>query len=331
VVAASLTGLPYLAASFLAQSAFKETAMALIVLASAIALGELGRPGVPKRSTLGALLALAGASVFVYSLPGLIWLLLAVPIWLAMELRSGRRPVDLSGTRAAIRSHRLIALGVAVVLVAIVVLGAGPASNFVDQVGKVQASAGRLGSPISPGEAFGIWPKGDFRIVRGDVAGAIPAAALALVCIALGLVAAWRRRDTALVAMVAAGVLIYAAARHGASIYVQAKALAVIAPLLAFAALRGLLGPFTWPRAPSWLPRVALALGVAFAIGAGVSTFLALRATPMSFDRGGADLETLASKIDGKTVIFLGLDRFAAYRLRGTLIQSPGGFVPPEV
>ena len=41
-IAASLTGLPYLGASFLAQSAFKETAMALLVLAFAVALGELG-------------------------------------------------------------------------------------------------------------------------------------------------------------------------------------------------------------------------------------------------------------------------------------------------
>src|SRR3954463_8012862 len=79
VVAASLVGLPYLAASFLAQSAFKETAMALVVLAFAIALGELGREGVPKRATIAALLALAGASVFIYSLPGLVWLILALP------------------------------------------------------------------------------------------------------------------------------------------------------------------------------------------------------------------------------------------------------------
>src|SRR6476659_5616967 len=43
VIAASLTALPFLAASFLAQSAFKETAMALLVLAFAVALGELGR------------------------------------------------------------------------------------------------------------------------------------------------------------------------------------------------------------------------------------------------------------------------------------------------
>src|SRR6266540_2643310 len=79
-IAAALTGLPYLAASFLAQSAFKETAMALLVLAFAVALGELGRrppagdrPGHPRRAMLVALLLLTAASLFVYSLPGLVW------------------------------------------------------------------------------------------------------------------------------------------------------------------------------------------------------------------------------------------------------------------
>ena len=349
VVAASLTGLPYLAAAFLAQSAFKETAMALLVLATAIALGEWAREGVPKRATLGVLLALAGGSVFVYSLPGLIWLALAVPLWLAIELFAGRRPVDLGAARAAVSRHRWVAIGAVVVLAAVIVLGAGPAANFVDQVGKVQASAGRLSSPISPGEAFGIWPEGDFRLVRGAVSGSIPAAAFALLCIALGLVAAWRRRDTALMATALAGGLIYVAARAEASIYVQAKALAVIAPVLAFTALKGL---FAWPvkgegnsvDEPSRFvrparavqtgrrgSRVALALGAAFAIGAAASTFLALRSAPMSFDRRGANLETLASKVHGKGVIFLGLDRFAGYWLRGTLVQSPGGYVPAEV
>ena len=349
VIAASLAGLPYLAAAFLAQSAFKETAMALLVLATAIALGEWARRGVPKRATLGALLALAGASVFVYSLPGLIWLAVALPVWLAMELLAGRRPVELGAARAAVARHRWISIGAVIVLAAVVALGVSPAASFVDQVGKVQASAGRLSSPISPGEAFGIWPEGDFRLVRGDVSGSIPAAAFALVCIGLGLVAAWRRRDTALMAVALAGGLIYAAARLEASIYVQAKALAVIAPILVFTALKGLLA---WPikgeddcgdehsrfvrpardvQTAVRGARIVLALGAVFAIGAGASTFLALRSAPMSFDRRGGDLEALASKIQGKSVIFLGLDRFAAYWLRGTLVQSPGGYVPPEV
>jgi len=97
VVAASLAGLPYLGASFLAQSAFKETAMALLVLAFAVALTELGHepaPGDrqphPRRAMLVALILFTVASVFVYSLPGLVWFAIAVPVWLALELGTGR-------------------------------------------------------------------------------------------------------------------------------------------------------------------------------------------------------------------------------------------------
>src|SRR5206468_3917408 len=92
-ISAALTGLPYLAASFLAQSAFKETAMALLVLAFAVALGELGRDppapesvGHPRRAMLVTLLLFAAASVFVYSLPGLVWFAIAVPIWVALAI-----------------------------------------------------------------------------------------------------------------------------------------------------------------------------------------------------------------------------------------------------
>jgi hypothetical protein len=332
VVAASLTAMPYLAASFLAQSAFKETAMALFVLAFAIGLGEFGRAGVPRRATVAALAALAAASVFTYSLPGLIWFVLALPLWLALELIAGRRPIDFEAARAAIARHRWVAAIAALVVIAVIVVGVGPAASFVSKIGKVQASAGRLSSPLSPGEALGIWPEGDFRLVRGEVSGSIPAAAFAFVCVAIGLFAAWRRRDTALVATVVASAAIYAGARVEASIYVQAKALAVMAPLLAFTALKGLLDPNAWRWQPRrWLPTAALALGALFAIGAAISTFLALRDAPVSFDRRGNDLGALAARIDGKSVIFLGLDRFAAYRLRGTLVQSPGGYVPPEV
>ena len=322
VVAASLTALPYLAASFLAQSAFKETAMALFVLAFVVALGEFGREGIPRRSTVAAIVVLAVATVFTYSLPGLVWFALALVLWLAAELALGRRPVEIEAARAAIARHRRIAIVVVVVIAAVVAAAAVPAASFVREVGKVQASAGRLASPIFPGEALAIWPRGNFQIVRGDVTGAIPAAAFGFVCVALGLLAAWRRRDTALAAMVVAGAVIYVGARIEASIYVQAKALAVIAPTVAFTALAGLLAARS---------RVLLALGVVFAIGVAASTFLALRAAPMSFDRHGSELEALGSRIQGKSVIFLGVDRFAAYRLRGTRVEAPGGYVPPEI
>ena len=62
----------------------------------------------------------------------------------------------------------------------------GPAIDFVEKINDVQASAGRLGSPVFPGEAFGIWPEGDFRIVRGEVSGALLAAALGALAAAYG-------------------------------------------------------------------------------------------------------------------------------------------------
>ena len=76
--------------------------MALLVLAFAVALGELGasrRPTTsrqphPRRAMLVALILLAVASVFVYSLPGLVWFAIAAP--------------DLAGARARHReaAHR---------------------------------------------------------------------------------------------------------------------------------------------------------------------------------------------------------------------------------
>ena len=331
VLAAVLTGLPYLGASVLAQSAFKETAMALFVLALAIVLGELSRGGVTRRAGIGALVALAAASVFTYSLPGLIWFAAAIPLWIGLEFArgSGRVRADVAAAVDAARRHRgLLAIG-AVALVVIVVLGIGPVHHFFNKISEVQASTGRLTSPVSPGEVLGVWPTGDFRIVRGDVTGSIPAALLGLIAVGAGALIALRRRWNGTLAVLAAGALIYVATRVDASIYVQAKALAVIAPVAVFTAFAALLAPREergWP-ASRWLT----ALGLVFAVGVLGSTLLALRAAPVGYDNRAHDLESLAQEIEGKKVVFLGLDRFAAYWLRGTLVEAPGGYVPPEV
>jgi hypothetical protein len=335
VVASSLAGLPYLGASFLAQSAFKESAMALLVLAFAVALTELGReppPGDrqphPRRAMLVALILFTIASVFVYSLPGLVWFAIAVPIWLALELGTGRLRVDAAELRAEARLHQRAIIVVAVVVVVVGALSAAQLSGFVDKVGQVQESGGRLDSPVFPGEALGIWPEGDFQVVRGEVGGAYAAVALGLLAAAIGALAAVRRRDFGLVAAGAAAVLVYAGSRLFASIYVEAKALAVIAPLVVLAALGALLAP----RVPGIaLTSARYALGVVVAAALAGSTFLALRAAPVGFDQRGDELESLAGLVRGRSVAFLGVDRFAGYWLRGTLMRSPGGYVPAEV
>jgi hypothetical protein len=340
---ACLTALPYLAASFLAQSAFKETTMAMLLLAFAVSLAMLasgvahGATNVasgataPSRRAVAAVLALlAAASVFTFSLPGLAWFAIALPLWLALEAIAGRRPFELGGVRDAVARHRAMAIAVALVLVAVAVLVAGPAANFVERINEVQESAGRLSSPVFPGEALGIWPEGDFRLVRGDVSGAIPATLLGLVAAGLGALVLIRRRDNALLAAIVAAAVVYVGARLVASIHVEAKALAVMAPLVMLVALRALLAPGQEGETRQ-LTLARNALGVGFAIAAVASTFLALRAAPVGFDERAEGLERLGERIQGESVAFLGVDRFGAYRLRGTLIRSPGGYVPPEV
>jgi hypothetical protein len=331
VAAAVITGLPYLGASYLAQSAFKETAMALLVLALAIVLSELGRGEVPRRAGIGSLIALAAASVFTYSLPGLAWFAAAIPIWIVLELirGGGRVQADVAAGVEAVKRHRRLVIGGIAALMVVAVLGVGPVHHFFSKISDVQSSPGRLGSPVSEGEVFGIWPEGDFRIVRGDVAGSIPAILIGLLALGVGVGVALRRRQNGVLAVLAAGAIVYLATRIDASIYVQAKALAVIAPTVVFVAFAGLLTPWTeggWPAS-----RLVRALAVVFTVGALVSTLLALRFAPVGFDNNARQLESLAQEIQGRKVVFLGLDRFAAYWLRGTLVEAPGGYVPPDV
>jgi hypothetical protein len=359
VIVASLVAMPYLAASFLAQSAFKETAMALLVLAFAVTLRDLaflnrkpdyGGGAHPRRALIIVLILLAASSVFVYSIPGLIWFALALPIWLVLEVVTGGLRVDLAAVRGAVRSHRRIIIVVAIVLVAIVAFSASQLSGFVNKVGMVQAAAGRLSSPVFPGEALGIWPEGDFRIVRGEVDGAYIAVAIALVAAVIGAAAAVRRCEWGLVATGASTVIVYAGARLWASIYVEAKALAVMAPLVVMAILLGLLAP-DWapddeprgsrsdPEAPSRWRRLRgrnvtiarYAFGGIVAACLAASAFLALRDAPVGFDQRGAELEGLSGLIPNDSVVFFGVDRFSGYWLRGTLMKSPGGYVPAEV
>ncbi len=110
---------------------------------------------------------------------------------------------------------------------------------------------GNLFGQISPFEGFGIWPSGDFRLTPG--AGAVPAlgyyagAAFATILLLYGLVLCWRRRESALIAGLAAAALAYAAARLGGTPYTAAKAIEVGAPLAALVIVLPLLRrPVTW-------------------------------------------------------------------------------------
>ena len=325
VAIAALTGLSYLGASFLAQSAFKETAMALFVLAFALLLERASavQERARWRALIVAAVVLGAASVLTYSIPGLVWFAIALPLWLVFEAVAGRSPIDWRAVRGSIATHRA-AVGISLAaLIAIAVVLFEPASNFISKINEVQTSQGRLSSPVFPGEAFGIWPQGDYRIVRTNVSGSLVAAALGALAVASGVYALVRGRAFGLLAMLVCGGIVYLGARQFAQIHVEAKALAVIAPLALLVALAGLLAP------PRDLRRYAL--GTLVAVAAAVSSLLALRAAPVGFDERQLAMEELASEADGKPLVFLGVDRFAGYYARDALTRAPAGYVPEEI
>ena len=350
IAIAAITGLTYLGASFLAQSAFKETAMALFVLAFALLLearsrpvtepeearDDLDEPAPPWPAAIVAAALFAAAAVFTFSLPGLAWFAIALPLWLLLEAIAGRSPIDWRSVAAALRAHRVVVGVVVVLIIASAVAVVGPAINFVGKINDVQTSQGRLSSPVFPGEALGVWPEGDYRIVRGEVSGSLLAAAIGAIAVGFGIYAVVRRRALALLSMLITGGIVYLGARAFAQIHVEAKALIVIAPLTLLIALRGLLAPRDPERGATRLEQRApllarYAFGTLVLLAAAASTLLALRSAPVGFDGRQLAIERLASEAEGKPLIFLGVDRFAGYYARDALTRAPAGYVPEEI
>jgi hypothetical protein len=277
-VGALLVGLAYIVASYFAQGAFKETMQALFFLAFVLSLREAGRSwsDLLLRFVPAALIAVG--SVYTYSFPGLIWLGGAVVIWVVIEARKGLP---------------LRALGLA--LLAFFVLVAPEIGRMIDfhsfeTFNPNGPGLGNLFGEISPFEALGIWPSGDFRLAPGD--GAVPALAyylgiaFALALLIYGIVWLWRRRETTILAGLGAGGLAYAAARVGGTPYTAAKAIEIAAPLVALAILLPLASAsgvrfssaMRAKGAPLWLAPLA---GALFAIAAGGCSLLALANAPV--------------------------------------------------
>lgn len=252
--AALLVGLPYLVASYLIQGAFKETMEALFLLAFAIGLHELSRatlvPGA-RRGPLVAvpLAALAIGCVYSYSFPGLLWLAGAAGLWavveLGMKVRRRSRVVGVTVAKKAL-------LPAAVAIVVLVAAAAPEIGRMIDfasfeTFNPPGAGLGNLFNPISPLEALGIWPSGDFRLDPGD--GAVPAIGyylgelLGLAALGYGLAWWLRRAEWAVPSSLAVAVVLYAYAHFAGTPYQAAKATVIAAPLAALIAARALLSP----------------------------------------------------------------------------------------
>ncbi len=371
---AVLTAVPYLAASYLAQGAFKELFEAAFVLGFALWLRDLTGDRIRTGSGLLALLpgaVIAAGALYVYSWPGLVWLVGSLGLWAFAELFRRSEPW------AAIRRILPSALVGLLLLVAIAAPEIDRISKFGTSVDAVterapkpaaaggssgsagvveraasQAGVGRerpdydnalgnLFGQINPGSVFGIWPSGDFRVNPGD--GAVPAlafylgAALGALALALGVVGAWRQAETALLAALGAAAAIWLAARVGSTPYTAAKALQMIAPLAMLIAARGLLDPLApIPLRGHSRGGVAI-LAVAFAIGAGISSTLALANAPVGLDDYTPGVRKLSNRFAGESTLLLAPanviadqhgSEFYGWELRGAGEASVGEIEP---
>ena len=336
-IAAALVAFAYLGASYFAQGSFKELFEATFLIGFILCLREVvGGKGERNGWLSGVPLAILGAgALYAYSAPGLIWLVATAALWGGWEL--ARRRADPARALRAALPATATALAVLVALAApeldrIADFGgsvgtvserAGPGTLPRDlhaARGAVEGGAGaepvfdndlgNLFGQISPLEAFGVWPSGDFRVAPGD--GAVPAAVfylgalLGALALALGVLAAVREGERALLAALAAAAAIWLLARLGSTPYTAAKGLCIFAPVAMLVAVRAALAPGMPIRgegAPARLLHRVLALG--FVAAAALSGGLALANAPVGPREYSPGVTALSSTFAGAPTLLL--------------------------
>jgi hypothetical protein len=349
-------GLAYLVASYFAQGAFKETMQALFALAFALGLREATRSwsSIPLRFVPAALLAVG--SVYTYSFPGLLWLGGAAALFALASAAGGRGWGSSPANREDEGPHPRTGPA-ALALLAFLVLIAPELGRMADfrhfeTFDPNGPGLGNLFGQVSPLEALGIWPSGDFRLAPGD--GAVPAAlyylgaAFALALLVHGIARCWRRRETAVLAALGAAALGYAAARLGGTPYTAAKAIEIGAPLVALTILLPLGRQLDWrfsrplpdkgARRAAWAPAAAL-----FVLAALACSLLALANAPVGPTSYSPALTDLRPLIAADSTLVLARDSlladehgtpYIAWELRGGRVcieaESEAGKAPPR-
>lgn len=330
-LAATMVAVPYLAASYFAQGAFKEMAEALLVLAVAVALLAPGSPPASRWSRARFALpwlALAGGAFFAYSFAGLAWPVAIVALWSLTRRRVRRALAPRSLLRFLLRPATLVAL--------VLLAGIGAAVTLIGPFGFADTFSQVAGTdtygPVSPVSALGIWPTPNYRLdAPGGLAAGVAAVGAAIGVLALLIGLAWwvRRRELAVPIGLAACALLYLAALPTSGHYSQAKALVIAAPLAMLVAIRPLVAEFG-PRVRGSGRVGWTALAVAFVGAAAYSSFLALRDAPVGPPGHGAELRAFLPTLHGQPVLYAGQDRYAAHALLGADTHVPLVEFPDE-
>ncbi len=260
----------------------KEVAAAALIALAAALTSDAFRRRRPLLSLLPLGVA-AAALVGVLSIGAVVWLvpIAAAVAWSVLRQRSGLSPLAIVGGGLALL---IPSLGVANLM-----FGQGVLGSIRDG-----AELGNLASALSPLQLLGIWPAGDFRFrpERMDVTYVL----LAVVALAAvgGLVVALSRRAWELPLYLAS--VLGAAVAYGVltSPWIEAKAFAIAAPAVVFAAVIGALTLFGARRIEGGVALGVIVLGVAW------SNALAFGDVTLAPRAQLAELEEIGKQFDGQ-------------------------------
>lgn len=322
-IAATVVSLAYLLASALAEGAFKEPIEALFAVAIALWLREFAqRTSRPRLTAAIPLAVLTAGSVANYSYPGLTWPALIIATWLVLEAFLRRRSISRAFVRRAL-TVSLVASGVLLVLALPEIVRFHAFEQA--QVATLNEQTGNVPFTLPWSEVMGVWFRDDFRfrplqplnVYHGLLV-------FALVVIAYGVARAVRRRETALLALLAGALAVALYARGVANAYNDAKAMMVLSCAAVLLGVYGLFGtgtagePFRDRRVAPGFRIAGRFAALAFAAACLWSAGLAMRGSFVGPTGHSDQLARLRPMLAGKRVLFLAQDDFSAWELRGT-------------
>ena len=322
ILGAVLVGLAYLTASVLGIAGFKELIAGMFLIAFAVGLREIEREPDGRIAIVIGLALITAAMVPVYSLPGVAWLAVTAGLWVLAQLLRIRSRSGPEGVREAVRASMPIVIPAAILLVVVGLIELPKVLDFLQSgsIGNVADTNSKLRYVVSPLESLGIWPSGDWLLGTHDFShdwlywlfGLSGVAGLVV-----GLVWWTGRRDYAVPAGVASGLVTYVLTKYieDGGLYILAKAVVVPASMVVLLVVTALLAP------GGGLGKRAFA--VVFIALAAYSSFLALRDTVVASTDRLDQLAEFRGRLAGQKVLALTSDRFSDYALRTATVYSP--------
>jgi hypothetical protein len=319
---ALIAGIPYLGASYMVQTSFKETLLGLIVIGWALSLPATLDALRSRPRAILPLAVLAAGAYADYSLVGLGWLGMVAVGYLAAKLViAGRVPrVDLAA-RWSVAAALLVAV---LALTAIPQLGR--AVGTVKDVAGGATTGGNIRAELPSYEVFGAWPSSDLRPLGATHPGQ---RALALLAACAALWAAWwwwRRRRPELPVAAAATLVVYAGARLTATPYYSGKALAVAAFAIGLMTVSAVVLALPSPRRMRGGGALRIAgagAGVVFLVMAAWSSALVLRGARVAPAEHTAELASLRPLLNGSPTLYMGQNNYIPWTLRGVKVAFP--------